>query len=150
MGGLRALLDRYDPVVPRRILPLLAGVVWGGVGVMLSVLAGRWLARTTPATAAAVGVAGSLVGLLLARTMFRRLVMRNLARLEARPARTCLFSLFPWRSWAIALLMSVMGATLRRAGVPRVPLAGVYVAMGLSLLGGAFLYLQAFFGRRDV
>ncbi len=136
------------PAVPRRVLPVFAGTIWGLVGLMLCTRATLWLAAADPLPTAGALAAGLLLGAFMIRFAFRPLVARNLERLAERPERTCLFAMFPWRSWAIALVMSVLGVMLRRSGFPRLPLAGMYVGMGLSLLSGAFLYYRHVLGRR--
>jgi len=136
------VLERLNPAVPRRHLALIAGAMWGAVGVMLLIRAGFWLGGLAPARALPLGLAGLALGLLLLRTSFRRLVRRNLDRLDDRPERACLFSAFPWRSWLMALLMSLMGVTLRR-NVPSVWLVAPYLAMGVCLGWGGGAYLAA-------
>lgn len=138
-----AWLQRWNPAVPRWLLPLLAGVVWAAVGVMLVSRSVRWFAAAEPGTlfwiSLAVGVvmaAGMIPG------MFLKLARKNLERMRARPERACLFSIFAWRSWGIALVMSVLGGTLRRSGIQPLYLAGPYLGMGLCLLSGGVYYLR--------
>ncbi len=137
------LIKKLNPAVPRGVLPVLAGTVWGLVGLMLCVRAAGWLS-IAPLPSGALAVA---VGLVLAAVMIRMsfvpLVRKNLVRLAQRPARTCLFSMFAWRSWAIALVMSVGGVVIRHSSAPKLPLAAMYVGMGLSLLAGSVLYFRS-------
>jgi hypothetical protein len=73
---------------------------------------------------------------------FDPLVAKNLARLAGRPDPACVFSTFPWRSWAMVTVMSVGGVLLRHSSVPRLLLAAPYLGMGLCLGAGALLYLR--------
>lgn len=136
--------ERWSPAVPRGVLPLLAGVVWSAVGVMLTTRAVVWLRAAEPGPGLWAALA---VGLVMAGGMipgmFLKLVRKNLDRIAARPERTCLFAVFAWRSWGIALVMSVLGGTLRRSGINPLYLAGPYLGMGLCLLSGGLLYLRA-------
>ncbi|MBC8424207.1 hypothetical protein H8E07_08805 [bacterium] len=140
------LLRRLNPAVPRRVLSILAGVAWGGVSIMLFVRAGSWLADTPEATATLAVAAGAAMGVFLVRRAFLPLVRKNLARLALRPDRACLFSMFAWSSWGIALVMSVGGVLLRNSAAPRPPLAAVYIGMGMCLGTGAFLYFRSLRG----
>lgn len=140
------LLRRLNPAVPRRALVALAGVAWGGVSIMLFVRAGGWLAVTPAATAALAVAAGAAMGVFLIRRAFAPLVRKNLVRLARRPDRACLFSMFAWRSWGIALVMSVGGVLLRHSAAPRPPLAAMYIGMGMCLGTGAFMYFRSLRG----
>lgn len=137
------LIKKLNPAVPSGVLRFLAGTVWGLVGLMLCVRAGGWLS-TAPLPSGALAVTvGLVLAAVMIRTSFIPLVRRNLARLAQRPARACLFSMFAWRSWAIALVMSVGGVIIRHSSAPKLPLAAVYVGMGLSLLASSALYFRS-------
>ncbi|MBU1675169.1 hypothetical protein KKA85_05255, partial [bacterium] len=118
------------------------GVVWGLVAAMLFVRAGGWLLASPLPTAVLAGAAGAAMGAYLIPRTFMPLVRKNLARLTARPARACLFSMFAWRSWFMALVMSIGGVALRYSPTPRPLLAAMYVGMGLCLGSGAVLYFR--------
>jgi len=140
------LLRRLNPAVPRRVLPLLAGAAWGGVGIMLFVRSGGWLLASPAATAALAIAAGVSMGVFMIRRVFAPLVRKNVARLARRPERACLFSMFAWRSWLIALVMSVGGVMARHSAAPRPLLAALYIGMGLSLGAGAVLHFRSLRG----
>ena len=143
-----ALLRRLNPAVPRGVLPLLAGLIWGSVATMLFVRSGGWLLASSSSTAVLAIAAGTSMGVFLIRRAFTPLVRKNLVRLAARPDRACLFSMFAWRSWLIALVMSVGGVMARHSSAPRPLLAAMYIGMGLSLGAGAFLYFRSLRGGR--
>ncbi len=136
------LLRKLNPTVPSGALPILAGTVWGLVGIMLCIRAGGWLLTSTLPTGMLAVLAGLIFGTIMIRKAFIPLVHKNLARLAQRPPRACLFSMFAWRSWAIAVVMSVGGVFVRHSSAPRLPLAAMYVGMGLSLLAGAVMYFR--------
>lgn len=141
-------LYRWKPAVPRAALPVIAGMVWAAVGIMLLTRSAVWFRAAEiglpfwGALAFGVAMAGGMIP-----GVFLRLSRKNLERMAALPERACVFALFAWRSWGIALVMSVLGVTLRRSGTPHLALAGPYLGMGLCLLCGG-LYLLA--GRRRV
>ena len=128
--------------MPRRVLPAVAGGVWFAVAAILLTRAVVWLlgARPLPALAAAAG--GALMAWFLVPRAFVPLVEKNLRRLAALPARTCVFSTLALRSWILVALMIVGGITLRRSAIPRLALAVPYLGMGLCLGAGAVTYLR--------
>jgi len=142
------LIKKLNPVVPSGVLPVLAGTVWGLVGLMLCVRAGGWLSTAARSAGALALGAGLVLATVMIRRIFMPLVRKNLVRLTQRPARACLFSMFAWRSWAIALVMSIGGVIVRHSSVPKLPLAAMYVGMGLSLLAGSLLYFRSLGGHR--
>lgn len=139
---MRDLLRRLNPAVPRRALPLVAGVLWGMVGLMLLTRATIWLLGSRPLPGLAAAAVGILMAAVLIPRAFRPLVTKNLRRLAGRPDPACVFSTFAWRSWAMVMVMSVGGVLLRHSDVPRLLLAAPYLGMGLSLGAGSLLYLR--------
>jgi hypothetical protein len=137
------ILHRLNPAVPRRVFAPFAALIWGAVGVMLITRAIIWFSGDF-GRGALISLA---VGLVMAGGMipgmFVKIVHKNLARLALRPDPACLFSVFGWRSWILAVIMSIGGITLRNSGVPRLYLAGPYFGMGLCLLSGAVLYVAS-------
>lgn len=140
---MKELLRRLNPVVPKSVLPVLAGLTWGAVGVMLL---SRSLGWFMPADRNGAFWIALVVGIIMAAgmipSMFRTIVVKNLARLRERPDRACLFSVFAWRSWALVAVMSIGGIFLRHSGIPRLALAGPYLGMGLCLLSGSMRYFR--------
>jgi len=140
---MKDLLHRLNPAVPKSVLPVIAGVAWGAVGIMLLTRSSIWFLPAERNMAFWISLA---VGLAMAAGMipgmFLGIVRKNLARLTSRPDRACLFSAFAWRSWVMVVVMSVGGGMLRRSDAPRMALAGPYLGMSLCLLAGSWLYLR--------
>ncbi|MBK9304726.1 MAG: hypothetical protein IPM94_12840 [bacterium] len=63
-----ALLQRLNPAVPRRALPLVAGALWGLVALMLLTRAAIWLLGSRPVP----GAAAAAVGVLMAAVLIPR------------------------------------------------------------------------------
>lgn len=139
---MRGLLRRLNPAVPRRALPLIAGVLWGMVALMLMTRATIWLLGARPLPGLAAAAVGVLMAALLIPRAFRPLVAKNLRRLADRPDPACVFSTFAWRSWAMVTVMSVGGVLLRQSSLPRLLLAAPYLGMGLCLGAGSLIYLH--------
>lgn len=139
---MRRLLDLLNPAVPRFWLPPIAGGMWAAVGAMLIGRAAGWIRLLPPLGALAASAGAALAAWWLARRFFLPLVDRNLERLAARPERSCVFGVFPWRSWLMVVLMVSLGISLRR-WIPPAWLVPPYVCMGLCLWAGALRYLDA-------
>ena len=136
--------QRLKPSVPRCWLLMLAGLVWSSVGLGLWSLALHWLADVSPPWSVALGLAGLLMGLVIHRFGFSRIVRRNIERISHSAERPCLFSFQAWHSWLLVALMIAMGITLRHSPLPRPVLAEVYSAIGTALASGSLQYYRSF------
>ncbi len=140
---------RLKPDVDRRWLFGIAGLVWSLAGVILLVRTVIWLLGFSVPLAAAAGVAGALGAGVVTRYMFRKIVTRNVERIDSGPDRACVFAFQEWKSYAMMALMIGMGVTLRHYAAPRsalaVGLAIVYETMGGALLLASVVYHRRFF-----
>jgi hypothetical protein len=135
----------HKPAVPRRVLALIAGATWLGVGAMLVSLAIGWLragAWGHGALLAGAGIGGALV---VHHFGFLRVADRNLARISSLDERPCAFAFMSWRSYLLVAVMIAMGVTLRHSPIPKPLLAVLYIAIGGALLLSSVRYLRAFF-----
>jgi hypothetical protein len=82
-----------------------------------------------------LGIVSLVLGVLLFRFMFRRIVERNLTRIRTLSLSTpCAFSFQPWRSYLLMAVMIALGVMVRRSGlVPPAGLGTVLVAMAVPL-----------------
>lgn len=139
-------IERYDPAVDRRYLILIAGTVWGLVGMVLCAVAFRWLGPAPRPTAAALGLASLALAVLIGTFGFARIVRENLKRIQSRPGKACLFSFQPWRSYLLVAVMVALGALLRRSSMPRPYLAVIYLSIGGAMLVSSLRYFREFLG----
>jgi hypothetical protein len=137
-------LERWKPAVPRHWLLVIAGLMWSAVGVMLCLFAASWLSVVGWVEAAGLGAAGVLLGLLIYRMGFHRIVRKNIDRIEHAAERPCLFSFQAWKSYLIVIAMIVMGAFLRHSMIPKPFLAVLYETMGLALFLASLHYYANF------
>jgi hypothetical protein len=134
----------FTPSVDKRVLVLLAGMMWCGVGVMLTRFAFIWLSP--------LGLKGSLpyfaAGFLLAMPIhhfgFLRIADKNLKRLLPLTQKRCVFSFMTWKSYFIVLIMVSMGIALRHSSIPRNYLSVLYNGIGLALFLSGIRYLRFF------
>ena len=137
-------LERWKPAVPRHWLLVIAGLMWSAVGVMLCLFAVTWLSGVRWIEATGLGASGALLGLLIYRVGFHRIVRKNIDRIEHAAERPCLFSFQAWRSYVIIVLMIAMGVFLRHSMIPKPFLAVPYETMGLALLLASLHYYAGF------
>ena len=124
------------PAAPRRVLILLAGLVWSAVGIALIVMATVWLLRADRYVIPAL-MLGLIGGGIVYRFGFLRLVRRNVKRIrETAPGkdRVCVFAFQNTRSYVIIAVMVMLGYTLRHLPLDKVYLAPIYLTIGLGLL----------------
>ncbi len=135
-------LEKWKPGVPQKWLLLLAGLLWIGVGCMLTGLAWSWLGTETAGKAAMLGALGFACALVIHHFGFLRIVDKNLARILPMQGKRCVFSFMPWKSYILIVGMSLMGATLRHSPLPKPYLAVLYTAIGTALILSSIRYFR--------
>jgi hypothetical protein len=144
--------ERYKPALPRKMLLLLAGAMWFGVGIMLSAMAYGWLSAYE-GQAWLFAVPGFVAALMIHHFGFLRIVDKNLGRISQLPEQPCAFSFISWKSYFIILVMVTMGITLRHSPVPKQYLSVIYLGIGIGLLLSSIRYFRNLLtggGRKDI
>ncbi len=134
------------PAVPRKVLFLLAGLVWSAVGLVLSAVAARWFAIARQNILIPL-VAGIGAGAAAHRWKFSRLSAKNITRIFAQAPgkeRVCLFAFLSWQGYLLVGLMMLFGYTLRHLPIDRIYLAPLYLAIGLGLFLSSLTYFRQF------
>lgn len=145
-----AQLERFKPGVGKRVLLLLSGLMWMGVGCMLVTLAVHWLAAEGGRLALVLGALGLGASLVIHHFGFLKIVDRNLARILPMEGKRCLFAFQPWKSYFLILVMVGMGIGLRHSPLPKHYLAVIYVAIGMALVLSSTRYLRVFIRGKDI
>lgn len=133
--------EKYKPKVPRKALFLIAGIMWCGVGIMLSSMAYGWL-TAYEGHAWIFAALGIIAALIIHHFGFLRIVDRNLGRISKLPDRPCAFSFISWKSYLIILIMVAMGITLRHSSIPKQYLSVIYIGIGLALFLSSIRYFR--------
>ncbi len=145
-------IKKFTPSVDKRILVLLAGMMWCGVGIMLISFAVSWLSPLGLRLNGIYYAAGFLVAMPVHHFGFLRIANKNLRRLLPLSSKKCLFSFMTWKSYLIVLVMVAMGIFLRHSALPKRYLSVLYNGIGLALILSGIRYLRFFFllltGRR--
>jgi hypothetical protein len=145
-------IRKFTPSVDKRILVLLAGMMWCGVGIMLISLAVSWLSPLGFRLNGIYYAAGFLAAMPVHHFGFLKIANKNLRRLLPLTAKKCLFAFMTWKSYLIVLVMVSMGIFLRHSALPKRYLSVMYNGIGLALILSGIRYLRFFFlllpGRR--
>jgi len=137
-------IRKFTPLVDKRILVLLAGLMWCGVGIMLISFAVRWLAACNGKEQIIFYTAGFLAAMPIHHFGFLRIADKNLNRLLPLNEKRCLFSFMTWKSYIIVLVMVSMGIALRHSAIPKKDLSVLYNGIGLALFLSGLRYFRFF------
>ncbi|MDH4027311.1 MAG: hypothetical protein OEU95_00575 [Nitrospirota bacterium] len=137
-------LRKYDPVVDKRLLLELSGLMWTAVGIALCNLAYNWLSVPGVENTALLTAAGTILSLLIHHFGFLKLVDRNITRIVAKEGKVCVFAFQPWKSYLIIMVMIAMGITLRHSSLPKPYLAIIYIGFGGAMLLSSIRYHRVF------
>jgi hypothetical protein len=135
------------PAVDKRVLLLLAGVMWVGVGLMLVRLAWVWLSAPGVHGAMAYAAGGTAAALVIHHFGFLKVVDKNLGRILPMEGKHCVFSFMSWKSYILVAIMITMGALLRHSAIPKSWLSVLYIGIGLSLVLSSVRYLRVLIGQ---
>ncbi len=137
-------INRFTPSVDKRVLVLLAGLTWCGVGIMLMRFAFIWLAPVGFRVTAPFFGAGFLAAMPIHHFGFLKIADKNLSRLVPLTSKRCVFSFMTWKSYLIVLVMVTMGIALRHSSIPKLYLSVLYNGIGLALFLSGIRYLRFF------
>jgi hypothetical protein len=137
-------IKAFTPSADKRVLVLLAGLMWCGVGIMLVRYAIIWLGPLKMNGVAVYYAAGFLAAMPIHHFGFLKIADKNLKRLLPLTEKKCLFSFMTWRSYIIVMVMVSMGITLRHSALPKRYLSILYNGIGLALFLSGIRYLRFF------
>jgi hypothetical protein len=138
-------LRKLSPRADKRILVLLAGIMWCGVGIMLVHYAIVWLIPFKGSERVVFYTAGFLAAMPIHHFGFLKIADKNLNRLLPLTEKRCLFSFMTWKSYIIVLVMVSMGIALRHSFLPKQYLSILYNGIGLALFLSGIRYFRFFF-----
>jgi hypothetical protein len=135
---------KLRPAVDKKILVLMAGLLWCGVGAMLLSYSVSWLISLPGKSQLIFGSAGFLAAMPIHHFGFLRLADKNLARLLPITEKKCFFSFMTWKSYLIVPVMVSMGIFLRNSPLPKEYLSLIYTGIGLGLFLSGLRYFRFF------
>lgn len=132
------------PKVGKRILILIAGLLWSMVGLMLISIASEWLVDMC-LSYQAIGIFVSLVfGFVITRFGFSKIALKNIERiLQYQKEKVCIWAFQKWTSYLLIAFMMSLGIFLRHASfIPRVILLIIYFSIGIALFLSSMAYYR--------
>jgi hypothetical protein len=138
-------LSKFTPLVNKKILILLPGIMWCGVGVMLVSFTVSWLSPYPGKEQLFFFLAGFLAAMPIHHFGFLKIVDKNLKRLLPLTEKRCVFSFMTVKSYLIVLVMVAMGIALRHSSLPKRYLSVLYNGIGLALFLSGIRYFRFFF-----
>jgi hypothetical protein len=138
-------LEKFKPAVDKKILVLLAGTMWCGIGILLMSYAVYWLSSFSGKMQLFYGFAGFVTAMPIHHFGFLKIADKNLSRLLPITEKKCLFSFMTWKSYLIVPVMVSMGIFLRHSSIPKQFLSIIYNGIGLGLFLSGFRYIRFFF-----
>ena len=136
--------NKFKPAVDKRILILLAGFMWVGVGTMLLFISYSWLNAYQGNDSFVFAGIGIAVALVIHHFGFLKIVDNNLRRILPMEGKKCIFSFVTWKSYLIVAVMVTIGVFLRHSPIPKPYLSILYTGIGLSLILSSLRYLRVF------
>lgn len=136
---------KLNPAVDKKILVLLAGAIWCGIGLMLLRFSIVWLSMFEIKTQFIFGLTGLLAALPIHYFGFLKIADKNLLRLLPLKEKRCIFSFMTWKSYLIVPVMVAMGILLRHSPTPKQYLSIIYTGIGLALFLSGLRYFRFFF-----
>lgn len=137
-------LNKFLPVVSRKILMLISGIMWLCVGLMLLNYAYIWLVVEQKSTVFTFAGAGIVLTMLTHHFGFLKVADKNLKRILSMEEKVSIFSFITWKSYILIAVMIALGITLRHSAIPKTWLAIIYIGIGLGLLLSSIRYLRFF------
>lgn len=137
-------LSCLKPSADKKILILLAGLIWICSGIMLISMSIIWLSAATLKDQILFFSAGFLVAMPIHHFGFLRIANKNLRRLMPGNDKRCIFSFMSWKSYLIIPVMASMGFFIRHSGIPKQYIAVIYGGIGLALFLSGIRYARYF------
>ncbi len=140
------MIQKYKPEIDKRWLLLIAGMMWSGVGVLLNLIALKWIKTFNLSESLFSFTGGPLLGFMIAWFGFKKIVYKNINRIKSYPQRVCLFAFQEWRIYILIIVMMSLGVFLRSTSfIPKIILAPAYIGIGIALFFSSFLYYMVLY-----
>ncbi len=133
--------EKFKPGVHKKVLLVIAGLMWCCVGTMLILMAVSWL-YIYEGNPWIFAIPGSIAALIIHHFGFLKIVDKNLGRISRLTGKPCVFSFISWKSYLIIIIMVTLGIVLRHSHVPKQYLSVIYLGIGLALFLSSIRYFR--------
>jgi len=129
------------PKVNKKILILIAGLIWSGVGVLLINIASKWFVLFNKKEIIFIIIIGILFGIIISYFGFSNLAKKNIERINQYSNKVCVWAFQKWQSYFIIIIMISMGIFMRKCHfIPKYLLTPMYIGIGFALFTASFKY----------
>jgi hypothetical protein len=136
--------EKFTPATDKKVLVIMAGLMWCGVGVMLVRYAITWLSVCTGKEQIMFYSVGFLAAMPIHHFGFLKIADKNLNRILQMTGKQNVFTFMTWKSYIIVVIMISMGIALRHSAIPKKYLSVLYNGIGLALFLSGIRYLRVF------
>jgi len=134
----------FNPVVDKKVLIVMAGLMWCGVGIMLIHYAVSWLSLCRGNEQVLFYSFGFLAAMPIHHFGFLKIADKNINRILPETEKRSPFSFMTVKSYLIVLVMVSMGIALRHSAIPKKYLSVLYNGIGLALFLSGIRYFRVF------
>ena len=134
-------LEKLNPVVDRKYLIFLAGIVWCSAGMALIFFAISWLNSYEYNSQMIFYLAGFVAAILIHYFWFSRHAKKTLDKLMTNDKKK-LFSFLTLESFLIIFVMVLLGIIMRRLTFPKQYISVLFNGIGLGLLFSGVRYIR--------
>lgn len=143
-------LRKYNPKAQRKILFLVAGIIWGFAGFRVFDIGFKTI-QGANAISIVNTIISAVIFCLFFFLIFKKLVKKHTKRVINKPQeKQCVFSFFDLKSYCIMAFMISLGIWVRSTGVFPIYVGDFYIGLGLALFGAGVLFIINFVNFRNV
>ncbi|SHH70439.1 hypothetical protein SAMN02745196_01115 [Clostridium collagenovorans DSM 3089] len=140
-----SLIEKYSPKVSKRVLLLLAGIVWGFAGYNILRLGIPDMISNWHTPIINLIFALVIFGLFFKFVFFKMFKKHNKRINSYVKSKICAFAFFDAKGYLIMAFMITFGVLLRKSGIVNPLYLGTfYVGLGSSLAGAGVCFLVAY------
>ena len=130
----------FKPAVPRNWLFTFAGIFWTAIGIHLCFTGIGFLypfQEKQVVLPLYILILGCLFGISISYLFFKRIVFRNIKRIQNYSGETvCLFAFQTWQEYLIAIGMTIFGMIMNA----KAPFPPTYLAVWIISVGGSMIF----------
>jgi hypothetical protein len=137
----------FKPGVNKTMLILIAGIVWIGVGMMLSRLAILWWQNYAGSYLPLFLFIALLLGMIKGYFILTRVVSTNIRRINQLNGTNFILAFISVKTYLLIIGMMILGFVLRHSLFPKHYLAILYLGAGLAMIISSVPYFKILVNR---
>lgn len=136
------------PKVDKKILFIIAGLLWASVGIFLIRLSHTWFIKFPTNIELLVIFSGLFAGSIVSYLGFSKIANKNIERINDYEGKVCIWAFQKWTSYLLIAFMMGLGIFLRTSSfVPKYIVVFIYITIGFALFTSSSRYFLFLFRR---